>query len=74
MKPTLYNLFGFRLMAFESSATHPKIGTETIHGLSAIVDKMGDRASVSRISAKIGEPIDGIEPQSTGANRLIKTI
>jgi hypothetical protein len=73
MKPTLNKLFGFRLMAFESSATHPKIGGEPLLDLSAIVDKMGDGATVGRISAKIGE-----EPSNwslpTGANRLIKTI
>ena len=66
MKPTLNDLFGFKLMAFESSATHPKIGTEPVLGLSAIVDKMGDGATVSRISAKIGEPSGGIKPLPSG--------
>ena len=54
MKPALRNLFGFKLMAFESSALHPKVGTEPIFSLSAVLDKMGDKATTSRISAKIG--------------------
>jgi len=56
MKPALDKLFGFKLMAFGFSAIHPKVGTEPVFSLSAVLDKMGDRATTSRISAKIGEP------------------
>jgi hypothetical protein len=60
MKPTLSNLFGFKLMAFAGTITQPKVGgTEPIvTGTNTVPEMTADGEPISRISAKTGEPAE----------------
>jgi hypothetical protein len=59
MKPTLSNLFGFKLMAFAGTITQPKVGTEpTDTGTNTVPEMTADGEPISRISAKTGEPAE----------------
>lgn len=58
MKSTLSNLFGFKLMAFASTITQPKVGGTEPPGTctNTVPEMTANREPISRISAKIGEP------------------
>ena len=59
MKPTLSNLFGFKLMAFAGTITQPKVGgTETFTGTNTVPEMTANGEPISRISAKTGEPAE----------------